>query len=235
MTFTGLVRRLADRASLITGTRALPAREAYALWAATYPPWPHNPLMEVEQAVVAPLLQAAAPVRALDVGTGTGRYLPLLVGTGARVVIGIDLSFEMLSHDAFVVPRVRGDATSLPFPAGSFDLVCASLMAGDLPDLGAWAGEAARVLTPGGQLVYSDFHPSWTAEHWRRTFRSASGRRFELAYHPHTIDDHLSAMSGAALQVRAIREPRVGHVESPVVAVFHAVKPGVRPSGRRPH
>jgi malonyl-CoA O-methyltransferase len=234
MTLTGLVRRLTDRASLMAlGTRTLPAPEAYALWAETYPPWPHNPLMEVEQAVVAPMLRAASPVRALDAGTGTGRYLPLLVGMGARIVIGIDLSFEMLRHDAFQVPRVRGDATCLPFPDGGFDLVCASLMVGDLPDVGRWTREAARVLAPGGHLVYSDFHPSWTAERRRRTFRSANGRRFELAYYPHTLDDHLSAMTDAGLHVRTIREPRMPQLGAPVVAAFHAVKPGVR-AVRRP-
>src|SRR4051812_40636254 len=55
-----------------------PARTAYGLWADTYPPWPHNPLMQAEQRVVAPLIAAARPVTALDVGTGTGRYLPHL-------------------------------------------------------------------------------------------------------------------------------------------------------------
>ena len=64
----------------------LDAREAYALWADTYVPWPHNPIMETEQAVVAPLIASTAPVRALDVGTGTGRYLSLLASTGARGV-----------------------------------------------------------------------------------------------------------------------------------------------------
>ena len=36
----------ADTGCKAFGWRArvvLPAREAYALWAETYPPWPHNP------------------------------------------------------------------------------------------------------------------------------------------------------------------------------------------------
>jgi hypothetical protein len=35
-------------------TMPMPARDAYGLWADTYPPWPHNPLMQAEQEVVAP-------------------------------------------------------------------------------------------------------------------------------------------------------------------------------------
>src|SRR5205814_720635 len=46
----------------------LPPQEAYAIWAESYPPRPHNPLMEMEQATVAPVLAscaASAPRRAL--------------------------------------------------------------------------------------------------------------------------------------------------------------------------
>ncbi len=79
----------------------------YALWAETYPPRPHNPLMEAEQSVVgADARSAAAAPRALDVGTGTGRYLPLLQSAGARLVVGIDLSLAMLAH-ALPAARTR--------------------------------------------------------------------------------------------------------------------------------
>ena len=68
--------------------------------------------------------------------------------------------------DAFCV---CADAGRLPFADGSFDLVSASLMVGDLEDPGAWVREAARVLAHGGTLVYSDFHPGgWS--------RAGSGR-----------------------------------------------------------
>lgn len=204
----------------------LPAREGYALWADTYPPQPHNPLMVAEQDVVQPIIMAAAPRRALDVGTGTGRYLTPLRTAGARFVIGVDMSLPMLEHRRCRTPRVCGDACRLPFADGAFDLVCASLMVGDVADLGPWINEATRVLAPGGHLVYSDFHPSWSSQQWRRTFRAADGRQFELAYFPHTIDDHLARLDDAALEVRAIREPRVAGRSTPVVAVFHAVKPG---------
>ena len=72
------LRRLARAAGAFGHAGPLPAREGYALWADTYPPRPHNPLMEAEQAIVGPLIDAAMPTCALDVGTGTGRYLGLL-------------------------------------------------------------------------------------------------------------------------------------------------------------
>jgi SAM-dependent methyltransferase len=219
------LRRLAGTAGV------LPAREGYALWAENYPPRPHNPLMETEQSVVEPLLAAAIsrtrdgrPARALDVGTGTGRYLPLLASAGARFVVGIDMSMRMLDHNACGQPRVCGDACRLPFSDRSFDLVCSSLMAGDVEDLGAWVREAGRILAPGGHLVYSDFHPSWNAERWRRTFRTVDGRQLELSYFPHSIDQHLTLLEDGPFEVRTIREPRIKGLRHPVVVVFHAVK-----------
>ena len=97
-------------------------------------------------------------------------------------------------------------------------------MVGDVEDLAAWVDEAARVLAPGGHLVYSDFHPSWAAHGWRRTFTAADGRLCELPFFPHAIERHLELLERASLSVRAIREPRINERPAPVVAVFHAVK-----------
>jgi malonyl-CoA O-methyltransferase len=214
------------------GHHALLPREGYALWADHYPPRPHNVLMQIEQSVVEPMLVAAAAEckrtpRALDVGTGTGRYVPPLEAAGARMIVGIDMSLDMLGHNESRHPKVCGDACHLPFPDRSFDLVCSSLMAGDLEDLGAWIREAARVLAPGGHLVYSDFHPSWNLERWRRTFTASDGRELELSYFPHSIDEHLLHVGSQPLHIRSIREPRIaikGRLR-PVVVVFHAIKP----------
>jgi len=238
---------------------------AYDVWAETYPAFAHNPLMRTEQAIVEPLLLRLRARRALDVGTGTGRYLPILASTGAAVV-GIDRSRAMLScvgaelarleaadgrgeaahardvaadtkGGASFVPTVCGDAIHLPFRRGTFDLINASMMVGDVADLYAWAREMARALALGGHLVYSDFHPSWTEHGWRRTFRSADGRAHEVAFEPHTIDQHLSALCGAGLRVETIREPRLNADgdpsirafrkrwgNPPIVVIFHAIK-----------
>jgi SAM-dependent methyltransferase len=198
--------------------------EAYALWAESYPPSPHNAVMDAEQRAMAPIIEAARPGTALDVGTGTGRYLPLIAAAGARRVVGADLSMAMLGRRQADASVVCADACRLPFADARFDLVVSSLMVGDIEDLTVWIDEAARMLVPGGHLVYSDFHPSWSARGWRRTFTTTDGRLFELPFFPHDIELHLELLEAASLSVRAIREPRVAGRPAPVVAVFHAVK-----------
>jgi len=217
-------------------TAPLEPKAAYDLWADSYPAVAHNPLMRVEQSIVEPMLYQLRALRALDVGTGSGRYLPLLRATGAAVVAGVDFSIAMLARGSRS-GKVCGDACRLPFRRSAFDVVNASLMVGDIRDLGPWMKEVARVLAPAGHLVYSDFHPSWAQHGWSRTFRASTGELHDVAFHAHSIDDHLAALDGAALRVRAIREPRFRDEGDPgvkafrrrwgnpqVVVVFHAVK-----------
>lgn len=214
----------------------LPPRAAYELWADTYPAVAHNPLMRLEQNVVEPLLARIHATRALDVGTGSGRYVPLLKATGASVVLGLDFSLAMLTRGRGP-GRICGDACRLPFRRGAFDVINASLMVGDVENLGLWMREMARALAVGGHLVYSDFHPSWAERGWSRTFRDADGELHDVSFHAHAIEDHLAALKRAGLHVHAILEPRFNDDADPgvkafrrrwrnpqVIVVFHAVR-----------
>jgi malonyl-CoA O-methyltransferase len=216
--------------------QVLAPRDAYELWADTYPPIAHNPLMRVEQGAVAPILGQLRAARALDVGTGSGRYLPMLAATGARMVVGLDFSRAMLGRGSG--RRVCADACQLPIRRAAFDVINASLMIGDVADLGAWMREMAHALAIGGHLVYSDFHPAWAQHGWSRTFRTAAGVLHDVGFHPRTIDEHLAAIGRARLRVCAIREPRFRDDDGaadvkafrrrwgnpPVVVVFHVVR-----------
>ena len=94
-----------------------------------------------------------APVTdVLDVGTGTGSGAAIVVRRfpDARVV-GVDLSEEMLERARANVAGAefrRADASSLPFPDGSFDLVAHANM---IP----FFDEVARVLRPGGTALFA--------------------------------------------------------------------------------
>jgi ubiquinone/menaquinone biosynthesis C-methylase UbiE len=99
----------------------------------------------------------------LDVGCGTGK---LLVEAGRRGMrgVGVDTNREMLQIAKENVKRHNltrrihlkyGDATSLEFDDGAFDVVVSTLMVSELQSrqLKAFLREAARVVVPGGQVV----------------------------------------------------------------------------------
>jgi len=203
--------------------RLLEPDQGYALWAETYPPRAHNELMRVEESAMEALWKPLSVERALDLGTGTGRNLGLLADEGVATRLGLDRSLAMLTRaHASGASLIVGDAAALPLAAEAFDLVLASLMAGDVSDLSGFTREASRVLRKGGSIVYSDFHPSWAERKWQRTFESADGRKWQLPYHPHALSDHRAALDRAALEAVAIEEPLLD--KRPVLVVFRAVK-----------
>lgn len=210
--------RLGRRSRLV-----LDPDRAYALWAARYPPTPHNPLMRAEQQTVERILDRLRVTAALDLGTGTGRYLALLVRRGVPRVIGADRSAAMLARARQSGPVVRADARHLPFSDATFDLVVASFMVGDVEDLDGWAAEMARLLRPAGTLLYSDFHPSWNAAGWQRTFPLPDGTEAIVRRYARDVDDHERALARAGLRaMECLDVPLLDDSQDPEAAAFRA-------------
>lgn len=117
-------------------------------------------------------LSAMVPPRGavLDDGCGTGMMLEHVRERGAPLeeLVGMDVSVEMLKRARARAERnrlsyrlVRGDACRLPFRAESFDVVYARSILHHLPSPDAGAREIARVLRPGGDVVFLE--PNETA------------------------------------------------------------------------
>lgn len=112
------------------------------------------------------VLGPQAGERLLEVGPGTGYYtldLAQWVEPAGQVEI-FDLQQEMLDHTMRraaerrvenVTPS-RGDASSLPYEAASFDAVVLVTVLGEIPDGDAALREIRRVLRPGGRLVVGE-------------------------------------------------------------------------------
>jgi SAM-dependent methyltransferase len=119
--------------------------------------------------------------RVLDLGCGAGRHAFEALRRGARVVaLDTDLA-ELRSVGAMVeamrqageVPAggdavcAAGDATAMPFPDGSFDVVIAAEVLEHIPADQAALREITRVLAPGGTVAVTV--PAWLPERicWR--------------------------------------------------------------------
>lgn len=91
----------------------------------------------------------------LEIGVGTGNFASMLEGTFPTRVYGIDPSIEMLRQVAGPAGRriARARAEQLPFAEGTFTLVYSVDVIHHVKEREKAAGEAFRVLQPGGQIV----------------------------------------------------------------------------------
>ena len=101
------------------------------------------------------------PARVVDVGCGEGRVDRDLKALGYEVT-GIDGSPTMVEAAREADPQgeyLVADASALPFPDGSADIVVAFMSPHDFDDLDGALCEAARILVPGGHLRMALVHP----------------------------------------------------------------------------
>ncbi len=106
------------------------------------------------------LLGDVTGLRVAELGCGTAYFSAWLARRGARPV-ALDLSPDQLATARRcqqaagpVFPLVEADGSVLPLRSGAFDLVVSEYGAGPWCDPRRWLPEAARVLRPGGRLVF---------------------------------------------------------------------------------
>ena len=101
--------------------------------------------------------------RLLDVGCGNGAAAILAATTLGLDAVGVDIDPDQIEAANTDPARPAGvtflvaDATALPFRDGEFDLVYSNKTTHHIPDWPQALAEMARVLKPGGRLLYSDF------------------------------------------------------------------------------
>ncbi|MFS4469554.1 bifunctional demethylmenaquinone methyltransferase/2-methoxy-6-polyprenyl-1,4-benzoquinol methylase UbiE [Maribacter sp. 2210JD10-5] len=111
---------------------------------------------------VVALLKKEKPESILDIATGTGDLAIALVKTGAKKIVGLDISPGMLSVGKDKVQKkeldhtiemVVGDSENLSFADNTFDAVTVSFGVRNFETLETGLAEILRVLKPNGTLA----------------------------------------------------------------------------------
>ena len=128
-----------------------------AAWAQDTPTWG---IWSVAESQVGMLPADLADADAIELGCGTAYVSAWLARRGARVV-GIDNSEAQLAtarrlqrEHALDFPLLHGNAETVPYPDASFDFAISEYGACLWADPQRWVPEAARLLRPGGRLVF---------------------------------------------------------------------------------
>ncbi len=149
--------------------------------------------------LVSTFLDPALTGPGLDIGCGTGQYLPLLASQCEHVVAA-DLSEGMLAAlpDGPWERRVA-DVEALPFADNSFQVVLANHMLYHCPDLTTALSELHRVLRPGGTLIATTNAGGNFAEAYALLAQAASDVRGTAAPALTPADERFTVESGAEL------------------------------------
>ena len=108
------------------------------------------------------LVAANNPENVLDIATGTGDLAINLAKTGAKNIIGLDISEGMLSVGRKKIVEkslgnrielMQADSEALPFEENSFDAVTVAFGVRNFEHLEKGLSEILRVLKPGGVFV----------------------------------------------------------------------------------
>src|SRR6478736_1177795 len=133
------------------------AEPGHRSWASDTPDWGIFGVPETELGVLPRRLDG---LDAIELGCGTAYVSAWLARRGARPV-GIDNSPAQLEnarryqHEFGIeFPLHLGNAEQTPFPDNSFDLAISEYGASIWCDPYRWIPEAARLLRPGGHLVF---------------------------------------------------------------------------------
>jgi len=126
-------------------------------WAAAEPAWGIWRIPEAQARVLPPGLRGQDSI---ELGCGTGYVSSWLARRGARAV-GLDNSAAQLAtarglqdRHGLRFPLIHASAEQAPFAAASFDLAISEYGASIWCDPYAWIPEAARLLRPGGELIF---------------------------------------------------------------------------------
>jgi ubiquinone/menaquinone biosynthesis C-methylase UbiE len=169
------------------------------------------------ESLVAQSAGIAAGSQVLDVGCGVGGpacHIARSTGASVRGLTPNEAQLEIARAGAGhqgLSDRVRfdlGEASHLPYPAGSFDVVLFFESACHFPDRARFFREAWRVLRPGGRLAGEDWVQCEQASPALRSHWAARIARSWAIPALGSIEDYAAQMMEAGFHVELARDMR---------------------------
>jgi ubiquinone/menaquinone biosynthesis C-methylase UbiE len=148
-------------------------------------------------------------VRILDAACGTGRFLRFVKQAWPRIgASGLDLSEAYLAEARHHLRPYRdvglhaGNAESMPFADASFDVVTSIYLFHEIPPevRRIVAGEFARILKPGGRLIFMDSLQHGDVENYDALLETFPVSFHEPFFASYTREDLLALFAGAGLE-----------------------------------
>jgi SAM-dependent methyltransferase len=173
-------------------------------------------------------LGSVAGQRVADLGCGDAAIGAALLDAGCASYYGVDASAAMvqaaraaLNSQPARIEQARIE--SFAFPPGSFDLVISRLALHYVDDIAPVLRACGACLTPGGRLILTVVHPVITSHHepedpgrqrtsWLVDNYFVPGPRRRpwlgrtVTWQHRTIEDYVSALTGAGFSLTALRE-----------------------------
>lgn len=175
--------------------------------------------------------------RILDLGCGDGYYTRLLKAHGAKQVIGVDISPDLLAEARQADPQggyKRLDFTRESFkPAELFDVALANMVLMNLPDLNQAYEKIITLLARGGHLIEVIANPyyvtpvgSWK-RHWLKLHLqisnyfsppqqhfSFSGSTSKFAHYHHQVSKYINVATSRGFTLKRFLEPQISEALS---------------------
>jgi cytosine/adenosine deaminase-related metal-dependent hydrolase/ubiquinone/menaquinone biosynthesis C-methylase UbiE len=201
-------------------TAAVSPRDGYRVWARTYDT-EANPMLSLEQRFLESILPDVKALDVVDLGCGTGRWLAVLKDAGARSLLGIDSSPEMLQAAknklGTTATFVNANCESDLLPHTSADLVICSFLLSYIEDSVSFLTKVRTVLRSGGQAFVTDLHPDTaTTLNWRRGVHVDDGFR-EIRTYQRTLQEIIHACGAANMDIEICLQPRFGEPERSIL------------------
>jgi len=178
-------------------------------------------MLSLERRILESIMPVVRGLDVVDLGCGTGRWLAALHNAGARSLLGVDSSPEMLqvakSKLQNEVALLNADCTQLSLEPASADLVFCSFLLSYVEDAASFLERIKTTLRPSGCVFLTDLHPDTSARlNWRRGVHRDDGFQEIRTFH-RDFQQLIQIFENVKLDIEVCLQPQFGEPERSIL------------------